>query len=144
MKNIFAFLLFLVVLGSCKGDDLSQDPNVLEGVYRTNAFLDPLCIAITDENQLPRLDIVKKNNGTFDLTRTNFIPQPTTQKLSGITIKEVKDGLELYYENTKVGTYVVGKWYDDKKDKEVSSKVLMVSYSNQSKSEFFFYAGVKK
>ncbi len=144
MKNIFAFLLWLVVLGSCKGDDLSQDPNVLEGVYRTNAFLDPLCIAITDENQLPRLDIVKKNNGTFDLTRTNFIPQPATQKLSGITIKEVKDGLELYYENTKVGTYVVGKLYDDKKDKEVSSKVLMVSYSNQSKSEFFFYAGVKK
>lgn len=144
MKKLSIFLFSLCIFWSCNKDEISQDPNVLEGMYRTNAFLDPLCIAITDDNQLPSLQITKKSDGTFNLLRTSYIPQKSTQKLEGVTAQTTTKGFELYYGQTKIGSYQDDRWYDDKKDKEVTSKVLSVSYSEPTKGLYFSYFGVKK
>lgn len=144
MKKLSVCLLVLLALLGCGKEEITQNPNVLEGVYRTNGFLDPLCIAITDDTQLPSLTISKKSNGTYELVRTNYIPQKSTQKLEGVTAQIITDGFELYYDKTKIGTYRDDRWYDDKKDKEVTSKVLAVSYANAGRGLYFSYFGVKK
>ncbi len=144
MKKLSVYLFVILCFWGCNKEEITQDPNVLEGTYRTNGFLDPLCIAITDETQLPSLQISKKKDGTYDLLRTNYIPQKTTQQLEGVTSTATSDGFELYYQQTKIGTYKNDRWYDDKKDKEVTSKVLKVNFSDQSQSVFFSYFGVKK
>ena len=144
MKKLSVYLFVVLVFWGCNKEEITQDPNVLEGTYRTNGFLDPLCIAITDETQLPSLQISKKKDGTYELLRTNYIPQKTTQQLEGVTSTATSDGFELYYRQTKIGTYNIDRWYDDKKDKEVTSKVLKVNFSDQSQSVFFSYFGVKK
>jgi len=127
---------------SCQREAVTQDPNVLEGVYKTNAFLDPLCIAITDESQLPRLDILKNSDGSYRLVRTTFIPQTATFALENISAVAVSGGFSLRYKNQQIGTYEEGKWFNGKK--EVSSKVLKVSYTDTLQKSFFYYAGVKK
>ncbi len=144
MKKLSVCLLVLFALLGCGKEEITQNPNVLEGTYRTNGFLDPLCIAITDDTQLPTLTISKKNNGTYELLRTNYIPQKSTQKLEEVTAKTITGGFELYHGQTKIGTYRDDRWYDDKKDKEVTSKVLAVSYANAGQGLYFSYFGVKK
>ncbi|MEZ4904814.1 MAG: hypothetical protein R2822_25220 [Spirosomataceae bacterium] len=136
-------MLILTTFG-CQKEEISQDSRLLEGIYKTNAFLDPLCIAITNDNQLPSLQINKQKDGSYQLVKTNFIPQISTSTLEGITTETTSKGFLLYYHQKQIGTYEDGKWYDDKKDKEVNSKVLRVSYSDQNQGVFFYYAGVKK
>lgn len=144
MQKLSVCLLVLLALLGCGKEEITQNPNVLEGIYRTNGFLDPLCIAITDDTQLPSLTVSKKSNGTYELVRTNYIPQKSTQKLEGVTAQTIANGFELYHDNTKIGTYRDDRWYDDKKDKEVISKVLAVSYANAAQGLYFSYFGVKK
>ena len=143
MKNLYVFVLAVLAFG-CQKDEVIQDVKVLEGIYKTNGFLDPLCIAITNENQLPSLQISKQSDGSYDLVRTNFIPQTTTVALKGVATQETSQGFLLYYNQKQIGSYADGQWYDDKKDKEVTSKVLRVSYSDQNQGLFFYYSGVKK
>lgn len=142
MKYLSLLLFAVLLLTNCQREAITQDPNVLEGAYQTNAFLDPLCIAITDVNQLPRLDILKNSDGSYRLVRTTFIPKTATTTLENISAVAVSGGFSLRYQNQQIGTYEDGKWFDGKK--EVSSKVLRVSYTNTSQGAFFYYAGVKK
>lgn|GEM_PF-2508181 len=142
MKYFFLGILATILMVSCQREAVTQDPNVLEGVYKTNAFLDPLCIAITDESQLPRLDILKNSDGSYRLVRTTFIPQTATFALENISAVAVSGGFSLRYKNQQIGTYEEGKWFNGKK--EVSSKVLKVSYTDTLQKSFFYYAGVKK
>ena len=141
MKNLYA-LLFAVFFFGCQNNEVSQNPKVLEGIYKTNAFLDPLCIAIENENQLPRLDITQNTDGSYHLLKTTFLPQTATTSLEGISAVANSGGFILYYKNQKIGTYEDGKWYDGKK--EVNSRVLRVSYTDSQQSTFFYYSGVKK
>ena len=142
MKYFFLGILATILMVSCQREAVTQDPNVLEGVYKTNAFLDPLCIAITDESQLPRLDILKNSDGSYRLVRTTFLPQTSTFALENISAVAVSGGFSLRYKNQQIGTYEQGKWFNGKK--EVSSKVLKVSYTDTLQKSFFYYAGVKK
>lgn len=142
MKYLSLLLFATLLLTNCQRDAVTQDPNVLEGVYKTNGFLDPLCIAITDENQLPRLDILKNSDGSYRLVRTTFIPQTATTTLENISAVAVSGGFSLRYQNQQIGTYEEGKWFNGKK--EVTSKVLKVSHTDTAQGTFFYYAGVKK
>lgn len=143
MQKIYITFFVFSLLG-CQRNDIGPDTNVLEGAYKTNAFIDPLCIAITNDNQLPSLQIDRQKDGSYQLIRTNFIPQKSTETLEGVKAEASPTGFLLYYQQKQIGSYVEGKWYDDKKDKEVTSKVLRVSYSDQNQGLFFYYAGVKK
>lgn len=142
MKYLSLLLFAVVLLTNCQREAITQDPNVLEGVYKTNGFLDPLCIAITNESQLPRLDILKNTDGSYRLVRTTFIPQTATSTLENISVVAVSGGFSLRYKNQPIGKYEDGRWFDGKK--EINSKVLRVSYTDTSQGTFFYYAGVKK
>jgi len=141
MKYLSLLLFAVLLLTNCQREAVTQDPNVLEGAYQTNAFLDPLCIAITDVNQLPRLDILKNSDGSYRLVRTTFIPQTANTTLENISAVAISGGFSLRYQNQQIGTYEDGKWFNGKK--EVNSKVLKVSHTD-TQGTFFYYAGVKK
>ncbi|HEV7350249.1 hypothetical protein [Telluribacter sp.] len=142
MKKLYFFLLIAIATACDFETTRPASLASLEGAYRTNGFLDPLCIAISDESQLPALEIRKQSNGDYKITRTTFIPQKDVQTLSPVRAETSADTVKLFYQNKPVGTYVSSKWYNGKN--EVISPVLRVSYNNTQKQEFFYFAGVKR
>ncbi|GAB3166465.1 hypothetical protein [Telluribacter humicola] len=144
MKKIY--VLLLLVTGALSACDIDATHPVtitsLEGQYKTNGFLDPLCIAITDERQLPSLEIKKQSNGQYLITRTTFIPQKDIQTLSGVRVQAASDSVKLFYQNQSIGYYTTTEWYNGKK--EVKSPVLRISYTDPQTQSFMYFAGVKK
>lgn len=144
MKKLYVLLLLLTgALGACDFDATRPVTIAsLEGQYKTNGFLDPLCIAITDERQLPSVEIKKQSDGEYQVTRTTFIPQKDVQTLSGVRVQAASDSVKLFYQGQPIGHYTTTEWFNGQK--EVKSPVLRISYTNPQTQAFLYFAGVKK
>ncbi|TDB67920.1 hypothetical protein [Arundinibacter roseus] len=147
MKNLYSSVLLAVLLFSgCTQDQPLPDSGGLAGTYRTNGILDPSCVAISDDRQLPTLTIRKESDGSYQLTRTDFIPNKRTMSLSKVQVEPKSDSLVLFYQDQKIGHVTVRTWpkFEGKKVKDTTSPVLFVNYNNPDDQAFLFYIGYRE
>lgn len=153
MKKSFALILLasslLTFFGqSCTSDSPapSMDITRLQGEYRTNASLDPSCVAISDERQLPQLSITQQTDGSYRLIRTDFYPSKRTSELRNITVQAKPDTLLILRDNQKIGSLAIGTWrnFSGKKVREVTAPMLAVALNDTITKTSFFYFGYRE
>ncbi len=144
----FIFLLAAGLALACTDNfpEPSKDISDLNGSYRTNGLLDFSCVAITDERQLPTLSITRETGGTYQLTRTEFLPTKRSTKLTGVTVQVVPDTLFLFRENKKIGNLSLGtmRVVKGKKTQDVVAPLLLVSVNDTTTNTYFFYYGYRE
>lgn len=74
------------------------------GVYKTNAFVNPLFVAL-NTNQMPQLLVKPETDSTVTLTYVQFYPAKTAKQLTNVLLQRQGDVLTLTQAGKPIGSW---------------------------------------
>ena len=108
MKKRLLFCSMIGVLSGCyRTVDINPNPSSLaaevSGVYRTNFYLDPSCVAIP-ANQMPYAELKAESDSNVTVMYTKFYPVKSTQFIEHITVGRQPEGIYFRTVDSAIGT----------------------------------------
>lgn len=143
-------LLFGALLGTlvaCQQDDSIQpDPTTLAaevgGVYRTNAFINPSCVAIPTD-QMPTVTLLPESDSVVALLYAYQVPVKGAKQIGGIRlIRQADSSVQLRSGNFALGSVQTDRVFTNN-GMEKQGKLLRITQPD-SPLELPYFAGVKE
>jgi hypothetical protein len=108
MKKPLLFCSLIGILSGCYSEaDISPNSSSLSskaaGLYRTNFYLDPSCVA-TPTDKMPYTELKAESDSTVTLTYTKFYPTPGSQSIPHVLVRQQSDGIQLQLAGLTIGT----------------------------------------
>ena len=140
----FLFCLLLSSLAACTpGNDVQPNPGTLagevSGLYRTNPYVNPSCVAIPAE-KMPTITLRPESDGVVSLVYTYQFSKPDSQQLTGVLLSRRADSVvQLTYGNVVLGTVQTDRVFTDN-GMEKQGKLLRVD----RQPDMPYFAGIKE
>lgn len=138
LLSVTALLLTSWLTGCQQTNDIEPQSlaRSVAGTYKTNAFVNPLFVALTDK-QLPQLLVKPETDSTVILVYTKSYPTKTTQQLAHVLLQRSGDVVTLKQEGK-----IIGSWQWDRvftgNGMETQANVLqLANQSGQDNSPSF-------
>lgn len=145
MNQRLLLLTFLATATACQREaDIQPDAQTLAGevvgTYRTNAYLDPSCVALA-ANQMPYAELQAESDSTVTLTYTRLYPVRSNQRIPNVGLNRQADAIQLRVADSSIGTLQTDRIFMNN-GMEKQGKLLRISRQNDPQRSMYF-AGFK-
>ncbi len=146
MKKRLLFCALVGTMTACQRDgDIQPTAATLSGevvgIYRTNFYLDPSCVAIS-ANQMPYTELKVVSDSTVTLVYTKLYPTKTSRFIEHIGLNRQPNGIQLIIGDSSIGTLQTDRVFTDN-GMEKQGKLLRINVQNDSQNLLNF-AGIKQ
>lgn len=143
-KQFFLFAL-LTATTACRHEaDIEPDAPTLSGevagAYRTNAYLDPSHVALSD-NQMPYAELQTESDSTVTVIYTQRYPVKTSQRIPNVALSRQAEGICLRVADSSIGTLQTDRIFMNN-GMEKNGKLLRLSHQSAPQRPLYF-AGFK-
>jgi len=141
MKKQLLFCAVLGALTACQNESEIQ-PNTLSlagevtGVYQTNFFIDPSCIAVPS-NKMPFTEVKAESDSAVTLIYTRQFPNKEVKKIEHIALNRQSEAIQLKIANVSVGSIQTDRMFTDN-GMEKEGKVLRLTIQNSTQVVLMF------
>lgn len=135
MKLYSFFLVICIALVSCTAYD--DDPEIFEGLYKTNALLDFRCVAL-DPGKLPTLHISRTGDNNYTIKLNTYEPKSEIT-FKSISLIKKEESHDISFKGKIIGDWKVSPFLEN------NPKLVTINYNDQSKPESsVYFVGEKK
>ncbi|NDU93417.1 hypothetical protein [Spirosoma terrae] len=144
MKKQLLFFALLVALSACQNEN-DVRPNqaitsAASGLYQTNFFLDPSCVAIPD-GKMPYAEIKKETDSTITIAYTRFYPDKEIRQLEHVLLSRQAESIQLKLNKASIGSIQTDRIFTDK-GMEKEGQVLRINWQ-KTPQDFIYFTGYK-
>lgn len=106
------------------------------GLYRTNVYLDPSCVAIPTD-QMPYVELKAESDNSVTLVYTKFYPAKASQLVEHVTLRRQNEAVELRLAGASIGTFQTDRIFTNN-GMEKQGQLLRISVQTDSQNPVYF------
>lgn len=146
MKKRLLFCSLAGLFTACQHEGDIQPTSVsiaseVVGIYRTNFYLDPSCVAIS-AGQMPYTEIKAQSDSTVILVYTRLYPAKTSRSIENVSLNRESGGVQLRVGSSNIGTLQTDRIFTDN-GMEKQGELLRINIQNDPQN-FLYFAGIKQ
>lgn len=141
MNKQFLLLALLAAATACRREtDIEPNAPTLSGevagTYQTNAYLDPSCVALSD-NQMPSVELQTESDTTVILIYTQRYPVKSSQQIPNVALIRQAEGIYLRVADSSIGSLQTDRIFMNN-GMEKNGKLLRLSHQRAPQSPLYF------
>lgn len=145
MNKHFLLFALLAATTACRREtDIEPGAPTLSaevaGIYHTNAYLDPSCVALSD-GQMPYAELKTESDSTVTLIYTQRYPAKSSQRIPNVALSRQAEGIHLRVADLRIGSLQTDRIFMNN-GMEKNGKLLRLSHQNAPQRPLYF-AGFK-